>query len=56
MYMNSPGSFHDVMSDLLEFSRMGQIWLSTHNEKYALSTKLKYQTNNTFFLLLVTSI
>ena len=48
MHRNSPGSFHptsDVMSDLkanfiLDLSCTGQIWLSTHIEKYALSTKL----------------
>ena len=47
MHMNSPGSFHptsDVMSNLkanfiLDLSRAGQIWLSTHVEKDALSTK-----------------
>ena len=46
MHMNSPGSFHptsDVMSNLkanfiLDLSRAGQIWLSTHVEKDALST------------------
>ena len=47
IHMNSPGSFHptsDVMSDLyvnfiLDLSCMGQIWLSTHIEKDALSSK-----------------
>ena len=53
MHMNSPGSFHptsDVMSNLkanfiLDLSRAGQIWLSTHVEKDALSTKSKYQSD-----------
>ena len=50
------------MSDLkanfiLDFSRMGQIWLSTHVEKDALSTKLKYQSGTFYYLFsLVTSI
>ena len=56
MHMNSPGSFHptsDVMSNLkanfiLDLSRAGQIWLSTHVEKDALSTKSKYQSG-TFY-------
>ena len=47
IHMNSSGSFHptsDVMSDLyvnciLDVSCTGQIWLSTHIEKDALSSK-----------------
>ena len=50
------------MSDLqanfiLDFSHMGQIWLSTHAEKDALSIKLKHQSDTFYYLfLLVTSI
>ena len=30
---------------MVDLSQMGQIWLSTHGEKDALSSKLKYQSD-----------
>ena len=32
---------------------MGQIWLSTHAEKDALPTKLQYQSDTFYYLLLL---
>ena len=59
MHINSPGSFHptsDVMSDLqpnfiLDLSCMGQIWLCTHAERNALSSKLLYQSDTFYFFI-----
>ena len=65
MHINSPGSFHpttNVVGDLqtsfiLDLSHARQICLSTHVEKDPLSSKLKYQSDTFYDLLLfITSV